>query len=133
MKLSIYSAIILSLSCLVSNSANANTLSNEQLCTAGLALAIDKQPRGINTKGLSGKHVLLTLKDGSNDWDYRCDVNRASKVIKIEARDRKLNDAYLKQVIRYDVTNGVRAVEVMMKKRHGGLKSEKYQARQLKG
>ncbi|MGF1776820.1 hypothetical protein [Vibrio nomapromontoriensis] len=107
-------------------------VSSEALCKAGLALALDKQPRGINAR--SGKHsqVLLSLKNGKNDWDYRCSVNRGSKTLKLEARDLKRNDAYLKQAIRYDVNNGGRSVEVKMKRRKGGVKSEQYQAVQLK-
>lgn len=132
MKLFIRCILIVCLSVLVSTAVSANTLTNEQLCTAGLALAIDKQPRGINTKGLAGKQILLALKDGKNDWDYRCHVNRSSRTIKLEARESRLNDAYLKQSIHYDVSNNARAVEVKMKQRNGGFKSEKYQARQLK-
>lgn len=132
MKLSIHHILIVCFSVLLPTTVSATTLSNEQLCTAGLALAIDKQPRGINTKGLAGKQILLALKDGNNDWDYRCHVNRSSKTIKLEARESRLNDAYLKQAIRYDVSNMARSVEVKMKRRNGGFKSEKYQARQLK-
>ncbi|CDT84676.1 hypothetical protein [Vibrio coralliirubri] len=35
---------------------------------AGLALAIDNQPRGIKvTSGKSNQRILLSLKDGNND------------------------------------------------------------------
>lgn len=107
-------------------------LSNEQLCTAGLALALDKQPRGIKTKSASGKRVLLSVKDWQSDWDYRCDVSRGNKTIKIEARDTRRNDSYLNQTIRYKVTDNARSIEVIMKKRKAGVKSETYKAYQLK-
>ena len=119
----------------VTNSAVAartnDVFSSEALCKAGLALALDKQPRGINARGGKHSQVLLSLKKGGNDWDYRCDVNRGSKTMKLEARDMKRNDAYLKQAIRYDVNNGGRSVEVKMKRRKGSIKSEQYQAVQL--
>ncbi|WP_240495646.1 hypothetical protein [Vibrio barjaei] len=62
MKLSVRRILIVCLRVLVSTAVSANTLTNEQLCTAGLALAIDKQPRGINTKGLAGKQNTVGIK-----------------------------------------------------------------------
>ncbi|MCL9777204.1 hypothetical protein [Vibrio methylphosphonaticus] len=131
------SAMVLAFVCTfsVTNSAFAartnDVFTSEALCKAGLALAIDKQPRGINAKGGKHSQVLLSLKNGQNDWDYRCDVNRGSKTLNIVARDITRNDAYLKQAIRYDVNNGGRSVEVKMKRRKGSVKSAQYQALQL--
>ncbi|MCZ8489341.1 hypothetical protein O9992_26210 [Vibrio lentus] len=48
----------------------------------------------------SNQRILLSLKDGNNDWDYRCDVNRGNKTIKLEARELKRNDKFLGQAIR---------------------------------
>ncbi|MET2845642.1 hypothetical protein ABXV23_02745 [Vibrio owensii] len=104
----------------------------DQLCKAGLALAIDKQPRGIKTAGTSGQRILLALKNGKNDWDYRCTVNRQNRTLKIDARDLKRNDKYLAQAIRYRVNEGKRSVEVTMKKRAGGgLKNDTFTTLQL--
>ncbi|GAL26240.1 hypothetical protein JCM19239_912 [Vibrio variabilis] len=64
--------------------------------------------------------------------DYRCDVSRGNKTIKIEARDTRRNDSYLNQTIRYKVTDNARSIEVIMKKRKAGVKSETYKAYQLK-
>lgn len=118
----------------ISNVQAATGFNAEQLCKAGLALAIDKQPRGIKaTSGKSNQRVLLSLKDGNNDWDYRCDVNRGNRTIKLEARELKRNDKFLGQAIRYDVADAKRSVKVTMKKRKGsGVTSESYTARQLK-
>ncbi len=106
----------------------------EQLCKAGLSLAIDKKPRGIKVaSGASSQRILLDVKDGSKDWDYRCEVNRGNKTIKLNARDIKRNDKYLGQAIRYNVADGKRSVKVMMKKRKGsGVIDETFTAIQLK-
>ncbi|WP_216606535.1 hypothetical protein [Vibrio sp. 99-70-13A1] len=106
----------------------------EQLCKAGLALAIDKKPRGIKvTPGASNQRILLDVKDGSKDWDYRCEVNRGNKTIKLNARDIKRNDKYLGQAIRYNVADGKRSVKVTMKKRKGsGVIDETFNSMQLK-
>jgi len=106
----------------------------EQLCKAGLALAIDKKPRGIKaTSSVSNQRVLLSLKDGKNDWDYRCKVNRGNKTIKLEARELKRNDKFLGQAIRYDVADAKHSVKVTMKKRKGsGLINETFTSIQLK-
>ncbi|AYO17453.1 hypothetical protein D0812_24120 [Vibrio owensii] len=110
----------------------ASAFSADQLCKAGLALAIDKQPRGIKTAGTSGQRILLALKNGKNDWDYRCTVNRQNRTLKIDARDLKRNDKYLAQAIRYRVNEGKRSVEVTMKKRAGGgLKNDTFTTLQL--
>lgn len=110
----------------------APAFSADQLCKAGLALAIDKQPRGIKTTGMSGQRILLALKNGKNDWDYRCTVNRQNRTLKIDARDLKRNDKYLAQAIRYRVNEGKRSVEVTMKKRAGGgLKNDTFTTLQL--
>lgn len=110
----------------------APAFSADQLCKAGLALAIDKQPRGIKTAGTSGQRILLALKNGKNDWDYRCTVNRQNRTLKIDARDLKRNDKYLAQAIRYRVKEGKRSVEVTMKKRAGGgLKNDTFTTLQL--
>ncbi|GMQ48688.1 hypothetical protein [Vibrio sp. 10N] len=124
--------MVFGLALMTSASSMAATLTNEQICTAGLALAIDKKPRGIKTQTGAGKRVLLSLKDFETDWDYRCEVNRNKKTIKLEAREGRRNDTYLNQSIRYKVTNGSRAIEVIMKKRQPGVKSETYNAIQLK-
>ena len=120
----------------ISNAQAATGFNAEQLCKAGLALAIDKKPRGIKaTSGKSNQRILLSLKDGQNDWDYdyRCDVNRGNKTIKLEAIEIKRNDKFLGQAIRYDVADAKRSVKVTMKKRKGsGVKSETYTSRQLK-
>ncbi|MGR5195610.1 hypothetical protein ACPV4H_17065 [Vibrio rotiferianus] len=110
----------------------APTFSAEQLCKAGLALGIDKQPRGIKAVGMSGQRVLLAVKNGKNDWDYRCSVNRSNKTVNIEARELAHNDKYLDQAIRYRVGNGNRSVEVTMKKRKGsGLNKQSFTKIQL--
>ena len=110
----------------------APAFSADQLCKAGLALAIDKQPRGIKTAGTSGQSILLALKNGKNDWDYRCTVNRQNRTLKIDARDLKRNDKYFAQAIRYRVNEGKRSVEVTMKKRAGGgLKNDTFTTLQL--
>ncbi|WP_199459842.1 hypothetical protein [Vibrio owensii] len=110
----------------------APAFSADQLCKAGLALAIDKQPRGIKTTGTSGQRILLALKNGKNDWDYHCTVNRQNRTLKIDARDLKRNDKYLAQAIRYRVNEGKRSVEVTMKKRAGGgLKNDTFTTLQL--
>ncbi|MHA2714090.1 hypothetical protein ACXZ7B_05290 [Vibrio owensii] len=110
----------------------APAFSADQLCKAGLALAIDKQPRGIKTAETSGQRILLALKNGKNDWDYRCAVNRQNRTLKIDARDLKRNDKYLAQAIRYRVNEGKRSVEVTMKKRAGGgLKNDTFTTLQL--
>ncbi|MFV8432280.1 hypothetical protein ACNO6Y_16990 [Vibrio owensii] len=110
----------------------APAFSADQLCKAGLALAIDKQPRGIKTAETSGQRILLALKNGKNDWDYRCTVNRQNRTLKIDARDLKRNDKYLAQAIRYRVNEGKRSVEVTMKKRAGGgLKNDTFTTLQL--
>ena len=104
----------------------------EQLCKAGLALAIDKQPRGMKSAGTSGQRILLALKNGKNDWDYRCMVNRQNRTLKIDARDLKRNDKYFSQAIRYRVNEGKRSVEITMKKRAGvGLKNDTFTTLQL--
>ena len=104
----------------------------EQLCKAGLALAIDKQPRGMKSAGTSGQRILLALKNGKNDWDYRCMVNRQNRTLKTYARDLKRNDKYFAQAIRYRVNEGKRSVEVTMKKRAGGgLKNDTFTTLQL--
>ena len=104
----------------------------EQLCKAGLALAIDKQPRGMKSAGTSGQRILLALKNGKNDWDYRCTVNRQNRTLKIDARDLKRNDKYFSQAIRYRVNEGKRSVEITMKKRAGvGLKNDTFTTLQL--
>ncbi|MFZ3501846.1 hypothetical protein LCA83_05935 [Vibrio harveyi] len=87
----------------------APAFSADQLCKAGLALAIDKQPRGIKSAGTSGQRILLALKNGKNDWDYRCTVNRQNRTLKIDARDLKRNDKYLAQAIRYRINEGKRS------------------------
>ncbi|MBW3695588.1 hypothetical protein EK599_07760 [Vibrio sp. T187] len=119
---------------LVSFSATASSFTNEQLCKAGLSLAIEKQPRAIKaTAGKTNQKVLLDVKDGSKDWDYRCMVNRANKTIKLDARETKRNDKFLGQAIRYDVADAKRSVKVTMKKRKGqGLISESFTQIQLK-
>lgn len=106
----------------------------EQLCKAGLALAIDKKPRGIKvTSSASNQRILLSLKDGKNEWDYRCKVNRGNKTVKLEARELKRNDKFLGQAIRYDVADAKRSVKVTMKKRTGsGLINETFTSIQLK-
>jgi hypothetical protein len=106
----------------------------EQLCKAGLALAIDKKPRGIKaTSGTTNQRILLSVKDGKNDWDYRCKVNRGNKTVKLEARELKRNDKFLGQAIRYDVADTKRSVKVTMKKRSGsGLINETFSSIQLK-
>ncbi|HDM8167326.1 TPA: hypothetical protein P0E18_005188 [Vibrio harveyi] len=110
----------------------APAFSADQLCKAGLALAIDKQPRGIKSAGTSGQRILLALKNGKNDWDYRCTVNRQNRTLKIDARDLKRNDKYLAQAIRYRINEGKRLVEVTMKKRAGGgLKNDTFTTLQL--
>ncbi|HDM8161682.1 TPA: hypothetical protein P0E23_004260 [Vibrio harveyi] len=110
----------------------APAFSADQLCKAGLALAIDKQPRGIKLAGTSGQRILLALKNGKNDWDYRCTVNRQNRTLKIDARDLKRNDKYLAQAIRYRINEGKRSVEVTMKKRAGGgLKNDTFTTLQL--
>ncbi|MHA7588705.1 hypothetical protein [Vibrio harveyi] len=110
----------------------APAFSADQLCKAGLALAIDKQPRGIKSAGTSGQRILLALKNGKNDWDYRCTVNRQNRTLKIDARDLKRNDKYLAQAIRYRINEGKRSVEVTMKKRPGGgLKNDTFTTLQL--
>ncbi|MED5504464.1 MAG: hypothetical protein VYC54_08580 [Pseudomonadota bacterium] len=104
----------------------------EQLCKAGLALAIDKQPRGIKSAGKSGQSILLALKNGKNDWDYRCMVNRQNRTLKTDARDLKRNDKYFSQAILYRVNEGKRSVEITMKKRAGvGLKNDTFTTLQL--
>ncbi|MFA0439492.1 hypothetical protein BCU66_013375 [Vibrio sp. 10N.286.49.B1] len=113
--------------------AQAAGFSNEELCKAGLALALDKSPRVINSQTGKGTRVLLSLKKANSDWDYRCDLNRGSKTVQLEAREINRSDNHLKHVIRYTVTNGGRSVEVTMKQHKGRTKSEKYQAMQLKG
>lgn len=113
--------------------AQAAGFSNEELCKAGLALALDKAPRAINSQAGIGTRVLLSLKNANSDWDYRCDLNRGAKTVQVEARELNRTDNHLKHVIRYTVTNGGRSVEVTMKKHKGRIKSEKYQAMQLKG
>ncbi|CAH1587506.1 hypothetical protein [Vibrio owensii] len=110
----------------------APAFSADQLCKAGLALAIDKQPRAIKTAGTSGQRILLALKNGKDDWDYSCTVNRQNRTLKIDARDLKRNDKYLAQAIRYRVNEGKRSVEVTMKKRAGGgLKNDTFTTLQL--
>ncbi|MFZ3466260.1 hypothetical protein [Vibrio harveyi] len=110
----------------------APAFSADQLCKAGLALAIDKQPCGIKSAGTSGQRILLALKNGKNDWDYRCTVNRQNRTLKIDARDLKRNDKYLAQAIRYRINEGKRSVEVTMKKRAGGgLKNDTFTTLQL--
>ena len=106
----------------------------EQLCKAGLALAIDKKPRGIKaTSSQTNQRILLSLKDGKNDWDYRCKINRGNKTVKLEARELKRNDKFLGQAIRYDVADAKRSVKVTMKKRKGsGLINETFTSIQLK-
>ena len=106
----------------------------EQLCKAGLALAIDKKPRGIKaTSGNANQRILLSVKDGKNDWDYRCKVNRGNQTVKLEARELKRNDKFLGQAIRYDVADSKRSVKVTMKKRSGsGLINETFSSIQLK-
>lgn len=106
----------------------------EQLCKAGLSLAIDKKPRGIKaTSGQTNQRILLSLKDGKNDWDYRCKINRNNKTVKLEARELKRNDKFLGQAIRYDVADAKRSVKVTMKKRKGsGLINETFTSIQLK-
>ncbi|MFA0084685.1 hypothetical protein [Vibrio sp. 10N.261.51.F12] len=113
--------------------AQAAGFSNEELCKAGLALALDKSPRVINSQAGKGTRVLLSLKKANSDWDYRCDLNRGSKTVQLEAREINRSDNHLRHVIRYTVTNGGRSVEVTMKQHKGRTKSEKYQAMQLKG
>ncbi|MGF1753155.1 hypothetical protein L4C33_06100 [Vibrio makurazakiensis] len=105
----------------------------EQLCKAGLSLATDKKPRAIKvSSGKSNQWILLDVKDGSKDWDYRCKVNRGNKTIKLDARDTKRNDKFLGQAIRYDVADARRSVKVTMKKRKGsGVINETYTAMQL--
>ncbi len=124
--------ILLGLALGVSAPAMAANMSNEQICTAGLSLALDKKPRNIKTQTGSGKRVLMSLKDFDGDWEYRCEVSRSSKTMKLEAREARRNDTYLNQTIRYKVTNSARSIEVLMKKRQSGVKSETYNAMQLK-
>ncbi|WP_010451376.1 hypothetical protein [Vibrio rotiferianus] len=128
-----FSIAAMTLAMLGSGYANAAVaFSADQLCKAGLALAIDKQPRGIKSAGTSGQRILLALKNGKNDWDYRCTVDRQNRTLKIDARDLKRNDKYLAQAIRYRVNEGKRTVEVTMKKRTGGgLKNENFSKIQL--
>ncbi|MGR5212751.1 hypothetical protein ACPV4A_19570 [Vibrio rotiferianus] len=110
----------------------APAFNTEQLCKAALAVAIDKQPRGIKAAAMSGQRVLLAVKNGKNDWDYRCSVNRSNKTVNIDARELARNDKYLGQAIRYRVGDGNRSVEVTMKKRKGsGLKKETFTKIQL--
>ena len=106
----------------------------EQLCKAGLALAIDKKPRGIKaTSSQTNQRILLSLKDGQSDWDYRCKINRGNKTVQLEARELKRNDKFLGQAIRYDVADAKRSVKVTMKKRSGsGLINETFTSIQLK-
>lgn len=81
---------------------------------------------------MSGQRVLLAVKNGKNDWDYRCSVNRSNKTVNIEARELAHNDKYLDQAIRYRVGNGNRSVEVTMKKRKGsGLNKQSFTKIQL--
>ncbi|WP_052437437.1 hypothetical protein [Vibrio hyugaensis] len=129
----VFSTVTMTVAMLGSGYANAATaFSADQLCKAGLALAIDKQPRGIKSAGSSGQRILLALKNGKNDWDYRCTVNRQNRTLKIDARDLKRNDQYLAQAIRYRINEGKRSVEVTMKKRAGGgLKNDTFTTLQL--
>lgn len=124
--------IVLGLALAISAPSMAASLTNEQICTAGLSLALDKKPRGVKTQKGSGKRVLLSLKDFDGDWEYRCEVSRNSKSMKLEAREGRRNDSYLNQTIRYKVTNGAKSIEVLMKKRQSGVKSKTYNALQLK-
>jgi hypothetical protein len=124
--------MLLGLALGVSAPAMASNMSNEQICTAGLSLALDKKPRDIKTQTGSGKRVLMSLKDFDGDWEYRCEISRSSKTMKLEAREARRNDTYLNQTIRYKVTNSARSIEVLMKKRQSGVKSETYNAMQLK-
>ncbi|MGF1773090.1 hypothetical protein L4C42_12340 [Vibrio wakamikoensis] len=124
--------MLLGLALVASTPTMAANMSNEQICTAGLSLALDKKPRGIKTQAGSGKRVLLSLKDFDGDWEYRCEVSRSSKTMKLEAREGRKNDTYLNQTIRYKVTNSARSIEVLMKKHQSGVKSETYNAMQLK-
>ena len=129
----VFSIVTMTVATLGSGYAYAMPAFNaEQLCKAGLALAIDKQPRGIKSAGTSGQRILLALKNGKNDWDYRCTVNRQNRTLKIDARDLKRNDKYFAQAIRYRVNEGKRSVEVTMKKRAGGgLKNDTFTTLQL--
>ncbi|MCC8255110.1 hypothetical protein [Vibrio campbellii] len=129
----VFSIVTMTVATFGSGYANATPAFNaEQLCKAGLALAIDKQPRGIKSAGTSGQRILLALKNGKNDWDYRCTVNRQNRTLKIDARDLKRNDKYFAQAIRYRVNEGKRSVEVTMNKRvGGGLKNDTFTTLQL--
>ncbi|HHP0478341.1 TPA: hypothetical protein ACRZ2J_000083 [Vibrio campbellii] len=129
----VFSIVTMTVATFGSGYANATPAFNaEQLCKAGLALAIDKQPRGIKSTGTSGQRILLALKNGKNDWDYRCTVNRQNRTLKIDARDLKRNDKYFAQAIRYRVNEGKRSVEVTMKKHAGGgLKNDTFTTLQL--
>ena len=85
------------------------------------------------TSSASNQRILLSLKDGKNEWDYRCKVNRGNKTVKLEARELKRNDKFLGQAIRYDVADAKRSVKVTMKKRKGsGLIKETFTSIQLK-
>lgn len=129
----VFSIVTMTVATLGSGYAYATPAFNEeQLCKAGLALAIDKQPRGIKSTGTSGQRILLALKNGKNDWDYHCTVTRQNRTLKIDARDLKRNDKYFAQAIRYRVNEGKRSVEVTMKKRAGGgLKNDTFTTLQL--
>ncbi len=129
----VFSVVTMTVATLGSGYAYATPAFNaEQLCKAGLALAIDKQPRGIKSAGTSGQRILLALKNGKNEWDYRCTVNRQNRTLKIDARDLKRNNKYFAQAIRYRVNEGKRSVEVTMKKRAGGgLKNDTFTTLQL--
>ncbi|AXB33044.1 hypothetical protein DSB67_16255 [Vibrio campbellii] len=129
----VFSIVTMTVATLGSGYAYATPAFNaEPLCKAGLALAIDKQPRGMKSAGTSGQRILLALKNGKNDWDYRCMVNRQNRMLKIDARDLKRNDKYFAQAIRYRVNEGKRSVEVTMKKRAGGgLKNDTFTTLQL--
>ena len=129
----VFSIVTMTVATLGSGYAYATPAFNEeQLCKAGLALAIDKQPRGIKSTGTSGQRILLALKNGKKDWDYRCTVNRQNRTLKIDARDLKRNDKYFSQAIRYRVNEGKRSVEITMKKRAGvGLKNDTFTTLQL--
>ncbi|CDT62215.1 conserved hypothetical protein [Vibrio coralliirubri] len=135
MKAVLVSAVLIEINTFsISNVQAASGFNAEQPCKAGLDLAIDKQPRGIKvTSGKSNQRILLSLKDGNNDWGYRCDVNRGNKTIKLKARELKRNDKFSGQAIRYDVADAKRLVKVTMKNQKGsGIASESYTARQLK-
>ncbi|UTZ29182.1 hypothetical protein HB761_21315 [Vibrio campbellii] len=129
----VFSIVTMTVATLGSGYAYATSAFNaEQLFKAGLALAIDKQPRGIKSAGTSGQRIFLALKNGKNDWDYRCTVNRQNRTLKIDARDLKRNDKYFAQAIRCRVNEGKRSVEVTMKKRAvGGLKNDTFTTLQL--